>query len=212
MAEINATVLAKIFPHATSANIKKYAAHLQEQMQKYGITDVRAQRAFLANVGVESGELRYALENLNYSAAGLLRVFGKYFTQAQAEQYAHKPYAIASRVYANRLGNGSEASGDGGKYRGRGLIQITGKENYRLIGSGLGIDLVSRPEVLENAEFAVASACEYWRRRNLSAVSLNLVGRDEYAVFKSIRKKVNGGTNGLAESWQMYQLAKKVLL
>ena len=76
----------------------------------------------------------------------------------------------------------------------------------------MGIDLVSRPEVLEAAEFAVASACEYWRRRNLSAVAQNLVGRDEYAVFKAIRKKVNGGTNGLAESWQIYQLSKKVLL
>ena len=109
----------------------KYLEALNQTLQMGGINTPLRITHFLAQVLHESAKLRWVEENLNYSEEALLRVFGKYFTQAQARRYARKPRLIGSRVYANRMGNGNEASGDGYRYRGRGLIQLTGKNNYR---------------------------------------------------------------------------------
>ena len=117
-------ILKKVYPNSTEENREKYAKALGFAMMRYNITNPNRTRAFLAQVGHESGQLSAIVENLNYSAKGLRSVFGKYFkTDAEAEQYARKPEAIANVVYANRLGNGDTESGDGWRYRGRGLIR-----------------------------------------------------------------------------------------
>src|SRR5512135_482328 len=115
----------------TAARADRYLPDLQALLPQHGIDTPLRVAHFLAQVLHESGLLRIVEENLNYSAEGLRRVFPKYFTAAQAQGYARQPQAIANRVYGSRLGNGDEASGDGYRYRGRGLIQLTGKANYR---------------------------------------------------------------------------------
>ena len=154
-----------MMPAASDSNINKYIDHLNELMSKYGISSFEDQADFIANIGHESGDLARIVENLNYSAKGLLNTFKKYFkTEAEANAFARQPEKIANRVYCNRMGNGTEASGDGWRYRGRGLIQITGKENYRNCGRALGIDLVSNPDLLCDPRYAVESACWFYTK------------------------------------------------
>ena len=126
-------------------------------LAKYGVTTPRRQAMFLAQLDHESG-LKPISENFNYSASALLRVFGKYFTPALAVEYERKPEKIANRVYANRMGNGDECSGDGWKYRGRGFIQTTGKTNYKLLSMHTGIDYVNNPDLLLNEADAMIGA------------------------------------------------------
>jgi putative chitinase len=146
-------------------------------------------------------------ENLNYSAKRLLEVFPKYFDSYEiALSYANKPKMIASRVYANRMGNGDEASGDGYKYRGRGLIQLTGKTNYVAFDRFLNADgeIISNPDlVAKNKEYAVLTAFFYWDSRKLN----NLIDKDgnQYFVCKEITKRINGGYNGINDRWGRFQ-------
>lgn len=161
---------------------------------------------FLAQIIHESGHLKYNQENLNYSAKALRSVFGKYFpTDALAEQYARKPEKIANRVYANRMGNGDEASGDGWKYKGAGLIQLTGKTNYTKCSEFLGIDLVNDPSLVYNSpEICVKTACWYWSVNNLNKYA-------DVDDIKTITKRINGGYNGLEDRTKILNTAKKVL-
>lgn len=161
---------------------------------------------FLAQIIHESGHLKYNQENLNYSAKALRSVFGKYFpTDALAEQYARKPEKIANRVYANRMGNGDEASGDGWKYKGAGLIQLTGKTNYTKCSEFLGIDLVNDPSLVYNSpEICVKTACWYWSVNNLNKYA-------DVDDIKTITKRINGGYNGLEDRTKILNAAKKVL-
>lgn len=148
---------------------------------------------FLSQVAHESSGFKRIVENLNYSAGGLLATFPKYFkTASDAALFARQPERIANRVYANRLGNGPEESGDGWRYRGRGLIQITGRDNYRACSVSIWADdrLLRAPELLEEPDGAVASACWYWRSRELNA----LADQDD---LEAITRKVNGGLHGL---------------
>ena len=117
----------------SSEDAEQYIGQLEETLPKYGIADSNVRLAhFFAQILHESGCMRFDMENLNYSSDALRRVFGKYFrTTELADAYARQPERIANRVYANRMGNGDEASGDGWKYRGRGLIQLTGRDNYK---------------------------------------------------------------------------------
>lgn len=154
--------LAAIMPLAHS-NVDVYIDALNRAMNEFEISTTNRQAAFLANVAHESAELSRALENLNYSANGLLLVFGRYFDKESANAYARQPERIANHVYANRNGNGDEASGDGWKYRGRGLIQITGRDNYRACGDALGMDLVAIPELLADPAHASDSAAWFFR-------------------------------------------------
>ena len=127
----------------------KWHLPLNDAMAEYGITTPARQAAFLAQVAHESARLGVLEENLNYSAEGLVKVFPRHFpTLKAAALYARQPEKIASKVYANRLGNGDEESGEGWLYRGRGLIQITGADNYRACGTALGLDLIASPEKL----------------------------------------------------------------
>ena len=162
---------------------------------------------FLAQIIHESGHFKYKSENLNYSAKALRSVFGKYFkTDAIANEYARKPEKIANRVYANRMGNGDEASGDGWKYRGRGLIQLTGKCNYDACGKAIGLDLLGNPDLLtESAEASVLAACWFWNKNSLN----QFADKDD---ITTITKRINGGTNGLEDRKSNLSKAKCELL
>lgn len=163
------------------------------------------QASFLAQTAHESAEFTAVKENLNYSAKALRAVFGKYFPNDElAEQYARQPEKIANRVYASRMGNGDEASGDGWKFRGRGLIQLTGKNNYESCGNDLMINLIDGPEWLESPQGAVSSALWYWNKNNLNS----------YADVEDIRgmtKRINGGYHGLDDRIAKYNKAKEIL-
>jgi putative chitinase len=159
---------------------------------------------FIAQAAHESAGFRIFVENLNYSAPGLLKTFKKYFTPVLADAYARKPQKIACRVYANRLGNGDEASGDGWKYRGKGAIQLTGKENHRRCGEDFDLDLVTNPELLLLPENLFKSAAWFWKVNNINRHC------DAKDLVK-MTKAVNGGLNGLDDRKAYYERAKKVL-
>lgn len=150
---------------------------------------------FLAQCDHESGGFKTTQENLNYSAEGLKKTFPKYFPDNLAESYAKQPEKIASRVYASRMGNGDEASKDGYKYRGRGYIQLTGKDNYSAFDKSVDDDISSNPDLVSE-KYALLSAAWFWNSRALN--SLADKGSSD-SVVTEITKKVNGGTNGLDE-------------
>lgn len=209
---INNETLKKVYPASIEKNRKLYLEHINNAMAHFGITERLAVCAFLAQIGVESGQLHYSVENLNYSASALRTVFGKYFTtEAMAKEYARKPEKIANRVYANRMGNGSEESGDGWRYRGRGLIQVTGKDNYRLVSESLDIDFILQPDLLAMPKFAALSAAEYWHRNGLNELAKHLGGNADADTFKAITKRINGGYNGLKERMEIYNLCKRYI-
>ena len=160
--------------------------------------------AFIAQTAHESGGYCVAAENLNYSDKGLLATFPKYFNASNVEEYARNPQKIASHVYANRLGNGPEASGDGWNYRGRGFIQITGKDNYTKCGTSLGVDLLTNPAYLETVEGAMMSAKWFWESNNLNQWA-------DKPDFVTLTKRINGGVNGLTERRKFYDTAMLVL-
>lgn len=211
-------LLKQIFPDSTEENRGKYEKPLSMAMMRYNINTPNRIRAFLSQIGHESGQLSAVVENLNYSAKALRSVFGKYFkTDAEAEQYARKPEAIANVVYANRMGNGDTESGDGWKYRGRGLIQLTGKNNYdkatnEMYALPLGVDFVDEPDLLATPGYAAQSAAWYWETNGLNALADQLGGADDTEVFKAITKRINGGYKGLDDRLAIYERAKAVIV
>lgn len=157
-------------------------------LTKAGIDTPLVLSHFFAQLEHESG-LKPISENLNYSSSGLKSIFNKYFTDLEAIQYARNPEKIANRVYANRMGNGNEASGDGWKYRGRGFIQLTGKYNYTQLSKSTGMDYVNNPDLLLNEADAMISALWFWNKTNIN----------KYAHadnLKMVTKLINGGYNG----------------
>lgn len=163
-----------------------------KELHQAGISGNKLRRIhFWSQLAHESG-LRPIEENLNYNAAGLLRVFSKYFNPVTAFQYQRKPQAIANRVYANRMGNGNEASGDGWKFRGRGFIQTTGRDNYRELNRIYKIDCLARPELLLIEEIAMKAALHFWRKHNLNDFA------DDDNI-RSLTRRINGGLNGLQD-------------
>jgi putative chitinase len=151
---------------------------------------------FLAQCGHESGGFRLTQENLNYSAKGLNGIFRKYFpTEASAAAYARNPQKIANKVYGNRMGNGPESSGEGFKFRGRGYIQLTGKENYTAFAKSIGEDILSNPDVVAS-KYALLSAAWFFSKNGLHRMADE--GASD-AVVTKITKRVNGGTIGLAD-------------
>ena len=184
---------------------EEYIDALNKVLPENGIDTPLRVSHFLAQVIHESGHLRYNSENLNYSASALKSVFKKYFPSDElANQYARQPEMIANRVYANRMGNGPEASGDGWKMRGRGLIQLTGYDNYKKCGEYFNIDLIKTPDLLLVPEYSIKSACWYWNTRKLN----DLADKDDIV---SITKKVNGGLNGIESRKEILGRAKKIL-
>lgn len=167
---------------------------------------------FLAQAAHESGGFKFKSENLNYSKESLLKVFPKYFTPASAEAYHRQPEKIASRVYANRMGNGDEASKDGWKFKGRGYIQLTGKDNYKAFS-----DWAKEPSIMENPDqvaddkYAGLSAIWFWNKNGLSKIADTDNLRDDKTIIK-ITSRVNGGTHGLVDRTERFNAYKKILL
>ena len=169
--------------------------------EKFAINSNLRLAHFLGQCAHESANFKRAEENLNYSAAGLLRVFGKYFDAETAQKFAMQPQKIAARVYANRMGNGDEASGEGYKFRGRGYIQLTGKSNYASFSADFGSDCVANPDLVAS-QFPLASAAWFFAKNNLNQIA-DLGEGDE--VIKKITLKINGGTNGLKERGEWFR-------
>lgn len=211
MEAITSDTLRKIYP--LSKNIERYAEALDKAMQECGIDTAARAGAFLAQVGHESAQLNSIEENLNYSAQALRKVFPKYFrTTQEASSYAHHPERIANLVYAGRMGNGSEDSGDGWKFRGRGLIQITGRDNYVSMSALMGKDLTVWPDALLMPLDACRSAALWWKAKGLNALADRLSGAGERKIFGAITKCVNGGMNGIDDRWEIYQRAKAAIV
>lgn len=151
---------------------------------------------FLAQCGHESAGFKAVQENLNYGAKGLLGIFKKYFpTEAKALQYERKPEKIANLVYGSRMGNGDEASGDGYKFRGRGYIQLTGKNNYAAFGKAINEDITANPDLVAT-KYPLLSAAWFWSSNGLNTLADK--GADDASVT-AITKRVNGGTIGLPD-------------
>ena len=199
--------LLTIMPHV-GANANLFMDPLNAAMDEFGIDNSKRQAAFIAQVAHESSQLSRITENLNYSYDGLLSIFPKYFDEITAEDYARQPERIANRVYANRNGNGDETSGDGWRFKGRGLIQLTGRNNYRACSEALFADvgfLLRQPEALEQPLAACRSAAWYWMANGLNELA------DDDDMFTAITKKINGGYIGLEERKAFWQRAIGVM-
>ena len=155
----------------------------------YGINTKLRIAHFMAQIEHESG-LKPISENLNYSAKGLMQTFGKYFDTSESLLYARKPEKIANRVYANRMGNGDEKSGEGWKYRGRGFIQITGKYNYIMLSKDTRINFLDNPDLLLTEANSLISALWFWNKNKLNLLA-------DKNDIEGITKVINGGNNGL---------------
>jgi putative chitinase len=163
---------------------------------------------FLAQCGHESAGFKATSENLNYSAKGLMSIFKKYFpTEALANAYQRKPEKIANKVYANRMSNGDEASGDGYKFRGRGYIQLTGKANYTAFGKSIGEDILSNPDVVAS-KYALLSAAWFFSKNGLHKMADGGAGVD---TVKAITKRVNGGYIGIEDRIKHFNEYYKLL-
>lgn len=187
-------------------------ANILEQIpsviEKYNLNTPTRLAHFLAQTGHESGGFKVFSENLNYGAKGLRGIFGKYFpTDELAAQYERKPEKIANKVYANRMGNGDEASGDGYKFRGRGAIQLTGKENYKEFDKTIDDDILANPDLVAT-KYPLLSAAWFWAKSNLNSVAD--LGANEETVTK-VTKRVNGGTIGLPDRLKHFQEYHKLL-
>lgn len=185
---------------------------LNASMEAGAIHTTVRQAAFLAQVLLESGELRQLQESLSYSTQRLRQVWPQRFlSDAVAEAYAHNPQKLADKVYANRMGNGDEASGDGWKYRGRGLIQLTGRENYSSFGTAMHVDALADPDLLLQPAGAALSAAWFWQSKGLNEVADLTVGRDGDTHFVELTRRINGGTNGLLQRRAYWDRARQVL-
>ena len=171
-------------------------AQIPGVMESFGVNTPLRLAHFLAQCGHESGGFRLTQENLNYSAKGLMGIFKKYFpTQALADAYARKPEKIANKVYGGRMGNGLEATGEGYKFRGRGYIQLTGKQNYTAFDLAVEDDILANPDLV-SSKHALSSAAWFWKKNGLNLIADT--GSSTEVVTK-ITKRVNGGTIGLAD-------------
>lgn len=197
-------ILAEIFPQTSRKVLARFVDPLNMTCDEFEIDTVTRAAAFIAQVGHESGGLNFTKENLNYSAASLMKVFGKYFNQTTANAYARNPERIASRVYANRMGNGNEGSKEGWIYRGRGLIQITGKYTYEKLAKYLNMTLSETCAYLETDEGAAISAGWFWDSNGLNELA-------DANRFTDLTKRINGGTNGMEDRKAIWARAKKAL-
>ena len=167
----------------------KWLAPLEETFAKYDISTPVRQACFIGQCAHESGNFKTLQENLNYSAEGLMKTWPSRFpTKELADQYARQPAKIAGKVYNGRLGNTSEE--EASMYLGRGLIQLTGKENYANCGTALGVDFVGNPTLLVEPKYAALSAGWFWRKRDLNSLA-------DSGDFETMTKRINGGLIGL---------------
>jgi len=199
---ITIELLQALCPKTKRSVLEGYVEPLNTVAEYYDMYDNPKRVAgFLAQIAHESGGFNFVKENLNYSAKGLMTTFKKYFpTEELAKQYERKPEKIANRVYANRMSNGSEESGDGYRFCGRGLIQLTGRANYTKFAEDLGMSIEDTVAYLETPNGAVASAGWFWDNNKLN----QYCDKDD---FITLTKRINGGTIGLADRQHHYHLA-----
>ena len=184
---------------------QKWLEPLNAASAKYDISTPARQASFIGQCSHESGNFRILEENLHYSAAGLMRVWPSRFPNLEvANQFAGNAEKIANKVYAGRMGNGDEESGDGWKYHGRGLIQLTGKDNYANCGSGIGVDLVGDPDRLLDPQYAALSAGWVWNKKGLNDLA-------DTGDYETMTKRINGGTLGLDDRKAKIAKAREIL-
>jgi putative chitinase len=211
MADIlTATQLTAFLPGL--ADVGGWTDALNVAMDRFEINTPQRAAAFLAQVAHESGEFKRLVENLNYSAARLCAVWpGRFTSPDAAKAYAYNPEALANYVYAKRLGNGDVASGDGWLFRGRGLIQLTGRGNYHSCGLAVALPLETEPQRLESAAAATLAAGQFWQSRGLNHLADDENDDNDDADFVRITKIINGGTAGLASRRAYWARARAAL-
>jgi len=170
----------------------------------FGIDDVKKQAAFIGQCSHECGHFKKLEENLNYSAETLQKLFGHKFKSGEIEVYAHHPEKIANRIYGDRGGNRDESSGDGWKFHGRGLIQLTLHDNYWHFGKAIGQDLVAHPELVATPMYAALSAGWFWKTHGCNELA-------EAQNWEGLTKKINGGLIGLEDRVRLIHQAVAVL-
>jgi putative chitinase len=182
----------------------KWLEPLKETFEKYEINTPRRQACFLGQCMHESGGFKFLKENLNYSAKGLVATWPSRFPNEEyADEYARKPERIANKVYSGRMGNTED--GDGAKYIGRGLIQLTGKDNYKAVTEALGEDLVANPQLLEEPRYAALSAGWFWNKKGLNALA-------DANDIETMTKRINGGSIGIADRKAKIEMVSKYLV
>lgn len=196
----------KHFPNSNEKIAKALVASLDTLASKYGLNTKLRLAHFLAQTAHESGGFRVVEENLNYSAEGLNKIFPKYFVKAgrDAQAYHRQPEKIANVVYASRMGNGDTASGDGYKFRGRGLIQLTGHDNYSNFAKDNGIKIDEAVAYLATPQGAVESAAWFWNKNGLNKIA-------DADDVTAVTKKINGGTIGLDDRIKHTKEFKEIL-
>jgi len=200
---ISLNQLKQIIPK--NPNAEQWQQALEQLLPEYNINTPERIAAFIAQCAHESAEFTAIRENLNYRAESLQKVFAKYFpTQELAEQYAKQPEKIANRVYADRMGNGDESSGDGYRYCGRGLIQLTGRNNYQAFADSMECSLEQAVDYLATFEGAVQSACWFWETNSLNQLA-------DTGDIKAMTKRINGGYIGLEDREAKYEHIKEIL-
>jgi putative chitinase len=183
----------------------KWLEPLKETFEKYSIDTTKRQAAFIGQCMHESAGFKTLNENLNYSAKALMATWPSRFPNEEtANEYARQPEKIANKVYGGRMGNDVESSGEGWKYRGRGIKQLTGKENYERCGAGLGVDLVENPDLLLEPKYAALSAGWFWNKHNLNDLA-------DKGDIETMTKRINGGLLGLDARKAAIQRAESVL-
>ncbi len=193
---------------------EKWTNALNPAMSEFGIDTPARIASFLAQTGYESGQYNILIENLIYKTpARLTKIWPKRFpTEECAIPYVNNEENLANFVYANRIGNGDINSGDGYRYRGRGIIQITGKSNYADIGRMLGVDLINNPDLLLTPDLAAMSAAYFWQGHGLNALADDLTDDKDLEDFTTITKKINGGTAGLRQRLALFKTIESSLI
>ena len=198
--------LRQILPLLPLPKVQQYLPHLNAAMQIYAVNTLPRTAAFVAQTAHESAQYTRMLESLFYTkAAGLMATWPRRFpTEASALPYVRNEEKLANFVYANRMGNGDGASGDGFRYRGRGIIQLTGREKYRITGAALGVGLEASPELAQSPEVAFKAAGLFWKSSGLNELA-------DAGDFRTITQRINGGQNGAADRLKYFEIAKRVL-
>jgi putative chitinase len=202
---LNADLLLRIFPNCKNPDV--WADALDPSLQKYSIDSADRIASFLAQTGYESGQFNQLEENLRYTtAARLVKVWPKRFPNAGvASAYINNPRKLADLVYAKRMGNGDAQSGDGYRYRGRGLIQLTGRSNYLSAAKAIGIDLSNDPDLLLQPQAASMSAAWFWQTRGLNELADDRTDDNDLSDFTEITRRINGGTTGVKDRFALFK-------
>jgi putative chitinase len=206
--KLTLALLRAAMPHATDANAERHLTSLIDGMTRWSIDSPARIAAFLAQIGHESADLARTEESLNYSAEALRRVWPNRFPTVEiARQYARKRDCIANFVYAGRMGNGNVLSGDGFRFIGRGLIQLSGRANYHAYAIDIG-DPSLTPDQLAQPPHAALSACWYWDNRKLNLLAVY----DDAEAMRAITRRINGGLVGLEDRMARWNVARAALM